>query len=177
MGPGKVVSLCMGLLKQLGVVNAAGVFTAIAPVPVDWTAYTPGCTWTSNVTVTGEYRVVDGGDTLELRINLTCSGAPGPGATALQFDLPAGYTARLPADGAKNTRLLGTGDIYDADAGSGQLGWMISHMALIDGNTFQAVNANEAAAGAADSAGITATNPITFAASDQINFALRIPLA
>ncbi|MEK0431387.1 MAG: hypothetical protein RL139_1191 [Gemmatimonadota bacterium] len=26
MGPGKVVSLCMGLLKQLGVVNAAGAF-------------------------------------------------------------------------------------------------------------------------------------------------------
>jgi hypothetical protein len=54
---------------------------------LEWKAYTPTGTWTTNVTYTGYYRVV--GDTLEQMVTVTMSGVPGP-AVPLQINLALG---------------------------------------------------------------------------------------
>lgn len=173
---GLVSGLILGTLRRLGILSASGVYTA-GGVTVDWTSYTPTCSWSSNVTVGAEYRVVDGGETMELKFNVLCTGAPGPGGTALTFDLPAGYSARLPADGAMNNRIMASGDMFDADAGSGQLMRMLSGVSMTDANTLIIYPASETTMGAGEGAGITSTNPFTWAVNDQFNAFLRVPLA
>lgn len=62
----------------------------------DWASFTPTCTWTSNVTLSGRWRRV--GDSIDVDIALRCDGAPSPSAN-LAFD-PLGDLG-LTLDGTK----------------------------------------------------------------------------
>lgn len=59
----------------------------IGPVVTDWVSYTPSGTWTTNTTYTGRWRRV--GDTAEVDIGLTLSGAPNATTLYVNF-LPPG---------------------------------------------------------------------------------------
>jgi hypothetical protein len=56
------------------------------PVVTDWISYTPTGGWTGSVVYTGKYRRV--GDSLDLQLQVACTGAPTGGA--LYFTLPSG---------------------------------------------------------------------------------------
>lgn len=173
MGPGKVEQLCLQLLKRLGVVNAAGVFTAVAPVTVDWTSYTPSYNWTTNTSITGEYRVVDGGETLEIRVRINITGAPTM-LSNLAVGLPGGYTAK---SNGVNGYMIGLCNCFDSDAGSGVQNW-VATMCFINGSNELVLFAPSASViGGVSGSGITTTAPFTFANGDSISMYWRIPLA
>ena len=54
----------------------------------DWESYTPVTSWTTNTTVTGQWRRV--GSNIEIKLRALTSGAPN--ATSLEFNLPSGLS-------------------------------------------------------------------------------------
>lgn len=142
---------------------------ALPGVPVtDWITFTPTGTWVSNTTYTGRYRRV--GDTMELDVALTLTGAPT--STPLIINLPPGFTI----DQAKTTaggtdKPLGLVLIIDASAGDEYAG-------LVRYNTATTFGPRVGNAGSTSLKGdpITQVLPMTFAVSDTINVTASFPI-
>ena len=72
---------------QIDNISVSSQTAPIGPVVTDWVSYTPSGTWTTNTTYTGRWRRV--GDTAEVDIGLTLSGAPNATTLYVNF-LPPG---------------------------------------------------------------------------------------
>jgi hypothetical protein len=138
----------------------------------DWVAYTPTGTWTTNATYTGAWRRV--GDELECRARIVLSGAPGGTSSLTQISLPTGLvidTNKLPGGTATLQRL-----------GYGVANVTNDYPLLVfyqDTTSVRPIFYSYSGDGAGTdvvTAGITATSPATFASSDGIDIAFKVPI-
>ena len=140
-----------------------------APV-TDWTSYTPvlqggnnGTAYT-NTTSTGKWRRV--GDSMEISIDSSFSGAPGAGGTYFAWTLPSGYsidTTKILNNGA-SSGTVGLTHVYDGGANYVGAVWV---------NTASTVGAV-----GGDGTNLTsATVPLSFGANDQISLFFTVPIS
>ena len=127
----------------------------------DWVSYTPTGSW-SNTTYTGKWRRV--GDSMEIQAFLKLTGAP---SGSLTLNMPSGYT-------------IDTAKINSSDIGS-NLGYISVRDFGI--STRVGIAQYYSTTGflfyTADSAGdnsVTATQPFTFASTDEISINIRVPI-
>lgn len=164
MGPGKVNGLIAHYLEALGI-TTGGVYAAAIG---DWTAYTPTCSWVSNVTVTAFYRTV--GKEVQVTGMVECSGAPT--SAVLTITLPAGVTVattKFPQP-ALGLWPCGTADIYDDPT------------AAMTGRTFYEASSGKLRFGCNTVANpsfastVTQASPVTFGANDAVYFTASLPI-
>jgi hypothetical protein len=74
--------------EELIVVSDGANWQAKRYIPTVWTSYTPGCTWNTNVTVSGFWQ--PNGDSCNFKMYILCSGAPN--AANLNISIPSGLT-------------------------------------------------------------------------------------
>lgn len=132
-----------------------------APV-TDWVSYTPTGSWSTNTTYTGRWRRV--GDSMEIRVNLSLGGAPT--AADLSVDLPSGFTIDSTKIGDANFGTTGYGVLLDG----GTRQYVLS-MSYRDADSLYVIHTESGNAGL-----VNATNPITFASSDEIVLAATVPI-
>lgn len=132
----------------------------------DWVAFTPTGTWSANTTYTGFMKVI--GDTLYCRVKVALAGAPE--TTAMNVNLPAGYSFDNTKIYADQYAVVGTAIFFDA-APAAYLG------SVFRGTTDTVVRL--AAFGTASSyATLTVATqavPFTFAANDFITLEFSLP--
>lgn len=140
----------------------------------DWAAFTPTGSWETNVTYTGEYKVI--ADTLHVRGKIAFAGPPE--TTFLTINLPSGYAIDETRVAADTFAWLGGAIIYDA-----------SPVDLYNGDCLAASNStvyisvyavNAAAAGTVYTSPTAVRGdvavPITFANADWISYQYSIPV-
>ena len=132
-----------------------------APV-TDWVSYTPTGSWSTNTTYTGRWRRV--GDSMQVSINLALSGAPT--AADLSVDLPSGYVIDTAKIGDVNFGTTGYGTLLDG----GTRQYVVS-MSYRDTDSLYVIHTESGNAGF-----VNATNPITFANSDEIVLTATVPI-
>lgn len=140
--------------------------TALYPVPItDWISYTLTGGWTTNSTYTGKWRRV--GDTMEVRINVSLSGAPN--AAFLQgFSFPNG----LSIDSSKLLSTPNGTQIGDGTSLSNATGlWDILALWTSGNNILLQVITSVGGA-----SGINATTPATYKSGDYVNVFFRVPI-
>lgn len=136
----------------------------------EWTAYTPGSTWSTNTTVTGKYQCLAGN--LLVQAKAAVSGAPD--SASLRFDLPTNFT-------------IDTSDLTDSTNSNilmSQVGILDSGTALKSGavrlvnsdtNTVEIVYSIETGASVGWSA-VNQAAPFTFASGDFVNAWFMVPV-
>lgn len=135
----------------------------------DWVSYTPAGSWTSNSTYTGKWRRI--GDSVELQIYVTLSGAPT--AVELAVDLPSGMTidtSKLNNIGS-NALIPGNAFMFDTSATTWYRGQMkyssttrVSGTVLDAGATYVQYNQ------------LDQTRPFTFASGDSVMLQTMVPI-
>ncbi len=135
------------------------------PTLTPWVAWTPTGSWTSNVTWTGFWR--RNGDSMEVDVKVTCSGAPT--SAALTFTLPGVYTVdttKITVVGAGLYTYMSSGVVVDSGSRS--------RLAVCMYNSTTAVGLTtvDATGGAA----ITQAVPITFGNTDYVQVVCKIPI-
>jgi len=142
---------------------------SIGSIVTDWVSYTPTGSWVTNTTYTGMWRRV--GDTMEIDLKIATSGAPT--AANLTVNLPSGYsidTAKLTQ--SNNYKIFGVGTINDNDSAD------LFCAAGYNSTTSIAIMTYDDGATGLTIGNVSATNPITFAASDYITVKLEgIPIS
>jgi hypothetical protein len=126
-----------------------------------WVSYTPTGTWTANTTYTGKWSRV--GESMDLEILVTCSGAPT--VASLKVDLPTGYnidTTKLTSSSVDDNYM---GDFICMDHGV-----MYYHGRMIYASTTRLTtllfkSANPFVDGTSS---IDATAPFTFGSADRV---------
>lgn len=132
----------------------------------DWVSYTPTGSWTTNTTYSGKWRRV--GDTMEAQAAIALTGAPS--ATSLFLNLPAGYSI-------DTTKFSGTvrAPIGFGQGTAGGLGYTFQ----VDDPAFSTTQVEptyqNTLTGAVTS--INASNPVTWASGNTLNFTYRVPIA
>ncbi len=133
-----------------------------------WVAYTPLADWISNVTITGFWRRV--GDSVEIDVNVACSGAPT--SATLNVYLPAGIqvdTAKITSTAAGYH--LFNSQVLISDAGAEKYSGMAAYASV---DALQ-INVDD---GDKTISPVTQANPITFANTDAVRIkASGIPVA
>lgn len=137
----------------------------------DWISFTPTGSWTTNTTYTGRYKII--GDTAFYRISLNLSGAPT--AALLSINLPFTInTTKLSLNNA-TIDILGVATIHDngTTVYSGTVNYLNSttvrvyvHKTLTGTNPVGVTTANV----------LSNTDPMTFAANDQIDLIFSTPI-
>jgi hypothetical protein len=134
------------------------VFRPDAP-GVQWTAFTPTGSFTTNTTYTGFYRCT--GDTIELQYRLAFTGAPN--ATTMFLDLPSGFTM-------DTTKVVGDeavlGSAIAIDFG----------VAQSSGSAYKEIGGSRIQALGPTAVGWSNTAPYTFGASDRILINATVPV-
>lgn len=132
----------------------------------DWVSFTPTGSWTGAVTYTGFWRRV--GDRMEVTARVDTSGAPT--GSALQFDLPAGYTI-------DTSKLVGTRQNYAVIEGTATLdsgpGGYKAYILYYDTTTVAVAYQSSTAGGGSL---VTSTAPFTFGASDAAEVVFSVPI-
>jgi hypothetical protein len=138
----------------------------------DWVSYTPdfvgssnGLAW-SNATTTGRWRRV--GDSMQIQVATTFSGAPGTGTGSFRWGIPSFAivdTAKIPNGGSSNYTSLGTVNAIDTGTA-----FKDAHV-LFAGTTQVAVIQD----GDVDSWG--PTRPFTWASGDGLGMQFFVPIA
>jgi hypothetical protein len=132
-----------------------------------WITYTPTGGWTGNTTYAGRYRQV--GDSLEFQVFISISvGAPTPAATALQLNMPSGFTvneSKLASSASGTLISLGVARFFDADTSGNRA------MGLVAYGGSNLVRVQTAGGGT-----VTNTNPFAFANGDSVALAFTIPV-
>jgi hypothetical protein len=138
-----------------------------APV-TDWVSFTPTGSWTSNVTYTGKYRRV--GDTAEVEVGITCSGAVT--AAALTVNNPSGLvidTSKISFSGNDNQQ-LGVGNAVDTGANTFPVA-----VNYVSTTSVRVLVYNASVTYAQENA-VTQAVPITFGNTDTVNIKYTFPV-
>lgn len=143
-----------------------------APV-TEWTAYTPGCSWSTNATPTAMYRRI--GDSIEVQFEVLLSGANVEGA--LTIDLPSGLTfdtAKMLSTAAENP----LGNVIIDDANDVPFPGVVQYSDTNSVKVYYIIN-NDGANRSTYSAGVdsSANVPCTFASSDVILGTFKAPIS
>jgi hypothetical protein len=132
-----------------------------------WITYTPTGGWTGNTTYAGRYRQV--GDSLEFQVFISISvGAPTPAATALQLNMPSGYTvneSKLASSTNGTLIALGLARFYDFDTAGNRATGLVAYG-----------GANLVRVQTAGGGTVTNTNPFTFASGDSVALTFTVPI-
>lgn len=134
----------------------------------EWTSYTPTGSWNTNVSYTGQYKLV--GDTLFLKAAVTCSGAPN--AAALTINLPAGFTidtSKL-ALGATEDNTLGS--CYTLNQFTAAVGGFVRYSSTTAVSPMYLVPAG----GQTNLALVSNSAPFSFNTGDSVNIDIIIPV-
>lgn len=136
-------------------------------VVLNWTAFTPSGTWTTNCTYTGFYRRV--GDSVDVRINIALAGAPG-GTAGLSVNGPIGSidTSKIP--NATVMTPLGYGVFFDSSA-------VTPYILSVAYGTGSQVNIKYVASGGQTFALLSNTVPVTAATGDYVQLCYTVPLS
>lgn len=138
----------------------------------EWASYTPTCSWTTNTTCTGMYRVV--GDTLYIQVKVVLSGGA-PNSSTMWVDIPSSYTI----DSSKLVHGLDAhqdvGNARYTDDSAGKSFWGPVSIKNSDNNTLQmAVMNNYGTNGALQN--VSETAPFTWADSDYAVITASVPV-
>lgn len=139
--------------------------------PMEWTAYTPTCSWVSNVTVTARYRQV--GNTVEGEVMIVLTGAPT--SAALTINTPGNQNMALASfrtGVGVPTVLCGTGSGVDQ-------GTSVYHgfHAMTDGTAADLDSLFiQYSSSASGYAAVTQAAPFTWANTDHIFITYSIPV-
>jgi hypothetical protein len=141
---------------------------ARGPPISDWVSYTPTGTWVSNATYTGQWRRA--GDTMEVIVNVTCSGAPT--SAALSVTLPSGYSI-------DTNKISATADNYTFGITTVLDSGVISYSGNVGyaSTTTMAAMTHNASATYTQNFGVTQAVPITFGASDAVRMHFWVPIS
>ena len=130
----------------------------------DWSSFTPTGSWSANTTYTGRQRRV--GDSLEMDIQITLSGAPT--AAALTVNMPAGLTIDVAKLAAPSNLLQRIGLVSLRDAGTDTF----SGFALLESNyTSFSIMRDD---GDGTVSAVTQAAPYTFANTDYIQIKIAL---
>lgn len=124
-----------------------------------WESFTPTGTWSTNTAMVGHKRRV--GDSLELQIRVTTSGAPD--TAALQLDIPDSLTANTALVDSSIAQ-VGAGFVYDFNASAGRHACMVN------------VVSNKLRLIADENTAVGESSPFTWAANDSALFWATIPI-
>jgi hypothetical protein len=133
-----------------------------------WTSYTPTGSWSTNTTYTGKWRRV--GENMEVQVKVATSGAPT--AAALTVNLPTGYSidsTKYVEDG--NSAKFGWGTINDNTATV-----FTSIYAGPNNSTSVAIYNTKADQTYTYWGSVSATTPMTWAASDYLAINFSVPI-
>lgn len=131
----------------------------------DWVSYTPTGTLSTNVTYTGYWR--RSGDSMEVIARISFSGVNTQGAVTL--NLPSGYTIDTTKTNAAPNVIFGSGRVYDSSTDQGY-----DSEVVYSSTTAVRMSRGDTTAGSA--ADTSSNRPITFAASDTVDFNFKIPI-
>lgn len=137
-----------------------------APV-TDWQSFTspPTGTWIANTTYTGKYRRV--GDSAEIDIALTLSGAPTSTGLSVNF-LPPGLTL-------DTTKIALNGSFARFGVGNAKAGVTGYNIIPVWGGTSSVVLTYQSATTGAETQ-VTQALPVTWANGDNIQFTVKVPI-
>lgn len=136
----------------------------------DWTSFTPTGSWTGAVSYAGRWRRV--GDSMELDVTVTASGSPTGGS--LTVNLPSGYsidTTKITSSTADGY-YFGIARIVD----SGSTGYLASVL-YESATALRLRSLDDGAVALQDSSRISPTVPMTWAASDTLQFVVSLPIS
>jgi hypothetical protein len=139
------------------------------PAITDWGnhAWTPTGSWTTNTTYSGMWRQV--GDSMELQVLVSLTGAPTGGLT---INLPSGYsinTAKLAGGTGLDSSVLGTG--YFVHSGTAYFGTNVEYSSA---SVVRVTSLLTTPSGTASP--VNATTPITWASGDTLAFTFKVPI-
>lgn len=135
-----------------------------------WTDGTCTSSWVSNSVTSCKYR--QNGQNLEVQYMVTTSGAPT--ATALQVQLPTGFTADTSKLAVGSSYISEVGDCLANDSGS----FYYNCQAMLVSNvTISIRSVNSAGTYANTTSSLNNTTPITFGAGDYVTFTVNVPVS
>jgi len=140
--------------------------TMQAPAMSDWISYTPTGSWIANTTYSGKWRRV--GDSAEIQISLTLSGAPT--ATTLTLNLPTS----LVIDYTKLAIATGAVPVFGQATGV-HSGTFYNFAVLYNSTSSVSVSYTTATSGTL--AGISATAPVTWVSTDTVTVDFLVPIS
>lgn len=150
------------LSVQYDDVILAAKIAALGMAATNWQSFTPTGGWVANTTYTGKWRRV--GDTLEMDVSVSLSGAP---TGYLTLDLPTGYsidTAKLSNfAGFPTAQAMGIWGGYDGAAfQGGTVTYNTATSVYLVGSTYTDA--------------VSATVPVTWGNTDTINARIKVPV-
>jgi hypothetical protein len=147
------------------------VFKVGAP-GLDWTAFTPTGSWSTNTTYTGKYQC--NGGNLSVQGNIALTGAPT--SAPLTINLPSGFTIDTAVSGSIIAAAYRTVPSFSSsilDAGTEIYNGLITYNSA---TAVQVSTSNVAGTYPTSSAQVSATVPFTFTNGDSLTFNYTVPV-